>query len=177
MLWKIHNRIQRTLYYVGHILIINIRYFSSVSPLYSCIGVALRVSVHVDLCGLFFLFALSIDAEWHQSGGQGHPGAEELNDTVGEQRFDKSSRNGEGIREDKSKCKRKSRDWNETSKMAGWRKVSLDKALDKWALRLWNQSNKKVTTLFYSCCRTAAHYLAIISFYIKTQTTDKWESF
>lgn len=53
----------------------------------------------------------------------------------------------------------------------GW--LVKGKPLDKSALGLWNQSNKKPTTLSYSCCRTAAHLLAIISRYMKTQTTDK----
>lgn len=66
----------------------------------------------------------------------------------GQKWFSESSRNGEGIREDKSKDRRKRWDWKETrGKWLGWWKVSLDKPFDKWALG-WGKPVKQKSAKF-----------------------------
>lgn len=77
-------------------------------------------------------------------------GERERNDSVGRRWFCESSRNGERIREDKSKGSGKGRDRNGTrGKWFGWRKVSRDKP-DKWAPGLEEPVKQKNPPFF--CC-------------------------
>lgn len=76
-------------------------------------------------------------------------GERERNDSVGRRWFCESSRNGERIREDKSKGSGKGRDRNGTrGKWFGWRKVSRDKP-DKWAPGLEEPVKRKNPPFFF----------------------------